>query len=202
MKYYIEEVIVVEGKYDLNKLRQIFESPVLATGGFGIYKKKDLMTHLDALSRRCGILILTDGDAAGTQIRNAIKGRVGGRVLHAYIPDVFGKEKRKSAPSAEGKLGVEGMDAEVILEAVRHAGATFRGEDAPPPLPQISRTDLYEDDLLGGDGSAALRAEFLRLARLPAHLNVTSLLEAINGFLGREEYETLRDTAKKNLEIF
>lgn len=202
MKYVIEEVIVVEGKYDLNKLRQIFESPVLCTGGFGIYKKKDLMAHLDNLSRRCGILILTDGDAAGTQIRNAIKGQVTGRVLHAYVPDIFGKEKRKSAPSAEGKLGVEGMDADVILDAVRHAGATFRGEDTPPPLPQVTRTDLYDDGLFGGDGSSEFRAEFLRRARLPAHLNVTSLLEAINGFLGRAGYEEIRDAVKKSFENF
>lgn len=202
MKHFIDEVIVVEGKYDLQKLRQIFDSPILATNGFGIYNNRDLMMHLDALSRRCGILILTDGDAAGTQIRNAIKNRVTGRVLHAYVPDVYGKEKRKTAPSAEGKLGVEGMDAEVILEAVRRAGATFRGADAPTPLPQVSRTDLYEDGLLGGEASTDLRAEFLRLAHLPSHLNVTSLLEAINGFLGRDGYETLRDMVKKKFENF
>ena len=200
-KDFLREVIVVEGKYDVLKVREIFQSPVIATGGFGIYNRRDLLRHLDALSRTSGILLLTDGDAAGRQIRDFIRSRVSGRVLTAYIPDLFGKEKRKTSPSSEGKLGVEGLPAEVIREAVRRAGATFLGKDAlPPPEEKVSRTDLYEDGLLGGEESRALRKEFSRLASLPERMSVTSLLEAVNLFWGKAGYERLRDQAKKNLQ--
>ncbi len=194
----IREVIVVEGKYDVIKVRSIFESPVISTEGFGIYRRSDLLRHLDALSRKYGILLLTDGDAAGRQIRNFIRSRVSGRVLVAYIPDLYGKEKRKSSPSAEGKLGVEGMSREVIREAVLRAGATFlNGDSLPPPEEKVSRTMLYEDGLFGGKGSTDLRREFCLLASLPERMSVTSLLEAINLFWGKAGYETLRDQVKK-----
>ena len=196
----IREVIVVEGKYDVLKVRAVFESPVISTEGFGIYKRADLLRHLDALSRTCGILLLTDGDAAGRQIRDFIRSRVSGRVLVAYIPDLYGKEKRKTSPSAEGKFGVEGMSREVIREAVRRAGASFlEGGALPPPEEIVTRTTLYEDGLFGGGESRALRKEFCLLAALPERMSVTSLLEAVNLFLGRAGYEALRDQAKKNL---
>lgn len=200
-KVSIREVIVVEGKYDVLKVRAVFESPVISTDGFGIFKRADLVRHLDALSRTCGILLLTDGDAAGRQIRNFIRSRVTGKVLVAYIPDLYGKEKRKTAPSSEGKLGVEAMPREVILEAVRRAGAGFLNTGSlPPPEEKVTRTMLYEDGLFGGSESASLRKEFCRLAFLPERMNVTSLLEAVNLFLGRAGYESLRDQAKKNIE--
>ena len=201
MKDAVQEVIVVEGKYDVMKVRAVFSSPVISTEGFGIYKRSDLLRHLDALSRASGILLLTDGDAAGRQIRNFIRSRVTGRVLVAYVPDVPGKERRKSAPSAEGKLGVEGLPAETIREAVRRAGATFLdGDSLPPPEEKVTRAMLYEDGLFGEAQSAARRKEFCRLASLPERMNVTSLLEAVNLFWGREGYEKLRDEAKKNFE--
>ena len=197
----IREVIVVEGKYDVLKVRAVFESPVISTDGFGIYRRSDLLRHLDALSRACGILLLTDGDAAGRQIRNFIRSRVTGRVLVAYIPDLYGKEKRKSAPSAEGKLGVEGMSRDVILDAVRRAGASFLdGSSFSPPEETVTRTMLYDDGLFGGRDSRRLRTEFCRLASLPDRMNVSSLLEAVNLFLGRAGYESLRDQAVKNLK--
>lgn len=199
-KYRIKEAIIVEGKYDLHKVKSLFEGIILATDGFGIYKKTDLLRHLDALSRERGILILTDGDAAGGRIRSLIKSRVSGKVLNAYIPDVYGKEKRKASPSAEGKLGVEGMKDEVILEAVRRAGATFLGEDAPLPPPGITRLDLYEDGFFGREDSAARRKELLALASLPERLNVSSLVEAINCFFGKEGYQSMRDQVQKKFE--
>ena len=202
MKIRIREAIIVEGKYDLHKVKNIFDTIILATDGFGIYKKADLLKHLDALSHECGIVILTDGDASGNRIRSVIKSRVTGKVLHAYIPDIYGKEKRKASASAEGKLGVEGMKDEVIIEAVRRAGADFLGEDAPPRPEGITRLDLYEDGFFGRDDSALRRKELLSLASLPERMNVSSLVEAINCFWGKEGYRELADRVKKKLENF
>lgn len=199
-KYRIQEAIIVEGKYDLHKVKNIFDGIILATDGFGIYKKSDLLRHLDALSREKGIVILTDGDAAGSRIRSLIKSRVSGRVLNAYIPDIYGREKRKTAPSAEGKLGVEGMKDEIILEAVRRSGATFLDEEALPPPPGITRLDLYEDGFFGREDSAARRKELLALAALPERMNVSALVEAINCFWGREGYRELCLRVQKKFE--
>lgn len=192
MKIKIKEAIIVEGRYDVNTVRQLFDTSVIATEGFGIYKRKDVIDHLRRLAAKDGIIILTDGDGAGFQIRSLIKGSVNGRVLNAYIPDIAGKEKRKKSYSSEGKLGVEGMRSEIIIEAVKRAGATIQDADEKDKKSEIERSALYEDGFFGKDNSAEKRKKLCKLAMLPERMNVNSLLEALNMFYGKEGYEELK----------
>ena len=128
----IKEAIVVEGKYDKNTLLQVVDAAVFQTDGFGVMNNRELLGLLRRIARTRGLIILTDSDGAGFVIRNYLKGALPkDGVRHAYIPDVLGKEKRKQTPGKEGKLGVEGMKPEVLLEALRRAGATFESEKAP-----------------------------------------------------------------------
>jgi len=194
MKYAIQETILVEGKYDLNKIKSLFTSPVLTTNGFGIFKDEQLIKYLRRLSESCGIVVLTDGDASGNKIRNVIKSRVSGKVYHAYIPDIYGKEKRKRFASAEGKLGVEAMSSEIILEAVKKSGAHFLDQTTPYiSSAPITRADFYQVGLIGAENSQALRSRFLAELSLPERMNVTSILETINLFLPRDDFFNMID---------
>ena len=188
----LRQAIVVEGRYDKNALCQLVDAPVIETHGFGVMKDKRLLGFLRQVAAARGLIILTDSDGAGFVIRNFLKGALPPeRVLHAYIPDVPGKERRKRAPGREGKLGVEGMRPEVLLEALRRAGATIEGEDAPLPGARITKADLYAAGLTGGADSRAARQRLLEQLDLPEHLSTNALLEVLNALMTREAFRNL-----------
>ena len=187
----IREAIVVEGRYDKNTLSQIVDAPILETSGFGIFKDKKQMALLRQVAEKRGLIVFTDSDGAGFVIRNHIKSAIPGKYLkHAYIPDVMGKERRKSAPGKEGKLGVEGMKREVILEALRRAGATIEGESGPQTR-QITKQDLMELGLSGGADASAKRLALLKKLNLPEHMSANAMLQALNLLLTLEELAAL-----------
>lgn len=187
----LRQAIVVEGRYDKNVLSQLVDAPVIETHGFGVMKDKRLLGFLRQVAAARGLIILTDSDGAGFVIRNFLKGALPPeQVLHAYIPDVPGKERRKRAPGREGKLGVEGMPPEVLLEALRRAGAQAEDSPEPPDPPDpITKTDLYLAGLSGGADSAARRRALQQELGLPEHLGSTGLLQALNLLMTREEFQ-------------
>ena len=193
----LRQAIVVEGRYDKNALCQLVDAPVIETHGFGVMKDKRLLGFLRQVAAARGLIILTDSDGAGFVIRNFLKGALPPeQVKQAYIPDIHGKEKRKRAPGKEGKLGVEGMKPEVILEALRRAGATFLDETAEPAAEKtpITKADLMEWGLAGGADSSQRRQALLRRLDLPEHLTANGMLEALNLLTDREELaELLQD---------
>lgn len=184
---HIDGAIVVEGKYDKIKLSRMVDCPIITTGGFGVFKSDETKELLRWYAEHGGIIILTDSDSAGFRIRGYIKGIVNsGEVKSAYIPDIFGKEKRKQKPSAEGKLGVEGVSEQVIAEALERAGVIGeRAEDRR----KITRTDLYDDGLFGGGDASKKRAELLKRLGLPERLSVSGLLDVLNSSMSFEEYK-------------
>ena len=176
----IREAIVVEGRYDKNTLSQIVNAPILETSGFGIFKNKQQLAFLRRVAHERGLIVFTDSDGAGFVIRNHLKSAIEPQYLkHAYIPDIYGKERRKSAPGKEGKLGVEGMTPEVIVDALRRAGATIEGEDAPVTQ-QITKQDLMELELSGGKDSSQKRLALLKKLDLPEHMSANAMLQALN----------------------
>ena len=183
----IREAIVVEGRYDKNTLSQIVDAPILETNGFGIFKDKKQMELLRRVAKSRGLIVFTDSDGAGFVIRNHLKSAIDGRFLkHAYIPDIPGKERRKSAPGKEGKLGVEGMSPEIILQALRRAGATIEGENAPSRN-SITKQDLMELGFSGGANSAEKRRMLLNKLDLPEHMSANAMLQALNLLYSLEE---------------
>ena len=187
----IGEAIVVEGRYDKNTLSQIVDAPILETAGFGIFKDKKQMALLRRVAEKRGLIVFTDSDGAGFVIRNHIKSAIPGKYLkHAYIPDILGKERRKAAPGKEGKLGVEGMTREVILEALRKAGATMEGEEHTASH-QITKQDLMELGLSGGADASNKRLALLKKLNLPEHMSANAMLQAVNLLYTREELENL-----------
>lgn len=191
MKPRVKEVIVVEGRYDRNTLLQAVDAAVVEVGGFTLFRDREKVAYLRALAEKCGIILLTDADSAGFVIRNHLKGCLPlERVKQAYIPDVYGKERRKKRPGKEGKLGVEGMPPQVLVDALRRAGATFEGEDAPRRSSGITKADLLDKGLIG-PGSAEKRARLQEQLGLPARLTANGLLEAMNLLLSREEFDAL-----------
>lgn len=184
----IREAIIVEGRYDKNTLAQIVDAPILETSGFGIFHDSQRLALLRRLAETRGIIVLTDSDGAGFVIRNYLRGAIDpAQVKHAYIPDVAGKERRKRIASKEGKLGVEGMPPQVLLEALRRAGA--QAEDSPEPPDPITKTDLYLAGLSGGADSAARRRTLQQELGLPEHLGSAGLLQALNLLMTREEFQ-------------
>ena len=187
----IREAIVVEGRYDKNTLSQIVDAPILETSGFGIFKDKKQMALLRQVAEKRGLIVFTDPDGAGFVIRNHIKSAIPARFLkHAYIPDVMGKERRKRAPGKEGKLGVEGMRPEVIIDALRKAGATVEGENCPASR-GITKQDLVELGLSGGTNSAEKRLVLLKKLDLPEHMSANAMLQALNLLYALDELQGL-----------
>ena len=187
----IREAILVEGRYDKNTLSQIVDAPILETAGFGIFKDKKQMGLLRQVAQKRGLIVFTDSDGAGFVIRNHIKSSIPGQYLkHAYIPDIQGKEKRKSAPGKEGKLGVEGMTPEIILEALRRAGATIEGEERQEHH-QITKQDLMELGLSGGADASAKRLALLKKLNLPEHMSANAMLQALNLLYSLEELKEM-----------
>jgi ribonuclease M5 len=190
----IKEAIVVEGRYDKNTLAQIVDAPILETAGFGIFKDKQQLSLLRRVAESRGLIVFTDSDGAGFVIRNHLKSVIPGKFLkHAYIPDIYGKEKRKSAPGKEGKLGVEGMRPEIILEALRKAGATIEGEESSPRN-QITKQDLMELGMSGGPDSSAKRLQLLKKLNLPERMSANAMLQALNLLYSLEELRTIVET--------
>lgn len=188
----IREAIIVEGRYDKNTLAQIVDAPILETSGFGIFHDRQRLALLRRLAETRGIIVLTDSDGAGFVIRNYLRGAIDPlQVKHAYIPDIAGKERRKRTASKEGKLGVEGMRPDVLLEALRRAGATIEGEETPAAGARITKADLYAAGLTGGADSRAARQRLLAQLDLPEHLSTNALLEVLNALMTREEFQKL-----------
>ena len=187
----VRQAILVEGRYDKNTLSQIVDAPIFETNGFGIFKNKEQMALLRRVAERQGLIVFTDSDGAGFVIRNHIKSAIPGKfLLHAYIPDIPGKERRKSAPGKEGKLGVEGMTPEIILKALRDCGATMDGA-AEKPREAITKQDFMALGLSGGPGSSEKRKALLKKLELPEHMSSNAMLQAVNLLYSREEFETL-----------
>ena len=187
----IREAIVVEGRYDKNTLSQIVDAPILETSGFGIFKNKQQLAFLRRVAQERGLIVFTDSDGAGFVIRNHLKSAIEPQYLkHAYIPDIYGKERRKSAPGKEGKLGVEGMRPEVIVEALRRAGATIEGEKAASSQP-ITKQNLMELGLSGGKDSSQKRLALLKKLDLPEHMSANAMLQALNLLYNLEELKQM-----------
>ena len=186
-KIKIKEAIVVEGRYDKNTLSQIIDAPILETAGFGIFKNKEQMALMRKVAEVRGLVVFTDADGAGFVIRNHIKSAIPGQYLkHAYTPDIFGKERRKAAPGKEGKLGVEGMKPDVILEALRRSGATIEGEEVPVSC-QITKQDLMALGLSGGADASTKRLALLKKLDLPEHMSANAMLQALDVLYSPEE---------------
>ena len=187
----IREAILVEGRYDKNTLSQIVDAPILETGGFGIFKDKKQMALLRQVAEKRGLIVFTDADGAGFVIRNHVKSAIPGKYLkHAYTPDIFGKERRKDKAGKEGKLGVEGMKPEIILEALRRAGATIEGENVPASN-AITKQDLMDLGLSGGADASAKRLALLKMLNLPEHMSANALLQALNLLYSLEELKRI-----------
>ena len=187
----IREAIVVEGRYDKNTLSQVVDAPIFETNGFSIRKDKARMDLLRRVAEQRGLIVFTDSDGAGFVIRNFLKGAIPAKYLkHAYIPDIPGKERRKSAPGKEGKLGVEGMTPEILLACLKRAGATILGEDTPTEQP-ITKQDLFDLGLSGGANASEKRKKLMKKLALPEHLSPNGLLQALSLLYTREELTAL-----------
>ncbi len=184
---HINEILLVEGKYDKIKLQSVTDANIVTLDGFSVFSDEEKIIALRALAEKRGLLVLTDSDAAGFKLRAFINGRIPKeKVKHAYIPDVFGKEKRKQIASKEGKLGVEGIDTAVLTEIL----APFAAEGLQP-LQSLTKADLYADGLAGRPDSAQRRRAFAVAAGLPARIGSNALLEFINAMLTKEQYQKL-----------
>ena len=191
MKEKIREVIVVEGRYDKNALLQVVDATVITTEGFGVFNDKEKVDYLRRLAEKQGVLLLTDPDGAGFVIRNYIKGVLPPETIkQAYVPDIFGKERRKKKGGKEGKLGVEGMSPAQLLDSLRRSGATILGEESPRESVGITSADLMEKGFIGPN-STQRRAELIKKLQLPQHISTKGLLEALNLLLSREEWEQM-----------
>lgn len=186
-KIRIKEAILVEGRYDKNTLSQIVDAPILESSGFGIFKDKAQLALLRQVAQTRGLIVLTDSDGAGFLIRSHIKSAIpSGYLKQAYIPDIFGKERRKAAPGKEGKLGVEGMPREILLDALRKAGATIE-DQASQPVGQITKQDMMELGLSGGPNAGEKRLALVKKLGLPERISPNALLQALNLLYTKEE---------------
>jgi len=189
---HVKQAVIVEGKYDKIKLSSVIDGVIIPTNGFTVFKNKETLNLIRYFADTTGIIILTDSDSAGFKIRSYIKGAVGkGKITNVYIPDIFGKEKRKAAPSKEGKLGVEGMEKEVILEAFKKAGITSEEREAPND--PITRLDLYECGLSGKENSSAMRKKLLAKLGLPELLTASGMTDILNTAITRDELYALAE---------
>ncbi len=192
-----DRIIIVEGKYDKIKLSSIIDAVIIETDGFGIFKDKQKQRLLRMLADKKGLVILTDSDSAGFTIRNFICGFVPkDKIINAYIPDVFGKERRKDAPSKEGKLGVEGVSPSIIKDALEKAGVLC-DEDNLTEKRIVTKTDFYLDGLTGGNGSKEKRLALLKYLSLPERMTTNSLIEIINSFMTYDDYKNVIKTIER-----
>ncbi len=190
----LDRPVIVEGKYDIIKLNGIIDSLIIKTDGFGIFKDKEKQALLRRLAREKGIIVLTDSDSAGFLIRNFINSTIPkDKITHVYIPDIFGKEKRKNEKSKEGKLGVEGISEKILLDAFAKAGV-LAAESENTERHLITNIDLYEYGLAGRENSSEKRKLLLKKLALPERLSTSSLIKILNTFVTYEEFiETLKE---------
>lgn len=190
----IKQAIVVEGRYDKNTLSQVVDAPIFQTDGFAIMHDKQQLELLRKVAQKRGLIVFTDSDGAGFVIRNKLKSVIPGEyLLHAYIPDVYGKERRKSAPGKEGKLGVEGMTPHVLVDCLLRAGATVEGEETAVREAQITKLDMFNAGLSGGPDSSRKRKALIKLLDLPEHMSSNALLQALNMLCTKDEFYSLTD---------
>ncbi len=196
-KIKVKEVIIVEGKYDLNTLKQIIDGVILTTDGFGIFHNREKLDLIRRMAQAKGVILLTDPDGAGFVIRNFLKGSLPKeQVKQAYIPDFWGKERRKRTGSKEGKLGVEGMQPEILRTALIRAGATIEGQETGS-LGGITKADLYAMGLSGCANSEANRQKLLRALELPERLSPNAMLDVLNVLLTKDALVELWNTLRQ-----
>lgn len=184
----IDKPIIVEGKYDVIKLSRIVDTLIIKTDGFGIFKDKEKQQLLRRLAGEKGIIVLTDSDSAGFLIRKFLKSSIPDeQITHVYIPDIYGKEKRKTQAGKEGKLGVEGISESVLLDALKKAGVICSETDTEERR-LITNIDLYEAGLMGRDNSKEKRVKLMKSLALPERLSTSSLLKILNTFVTYEEF--------------
>ena len=194
---HLKQAVIVEGKYDKIKLSSIVDALIITTDGFSVFKNKEKIALIKELAERDGVIVLTDSDSAGFKIRNYIKGCTQkGKITNIYIPDIFGKEKRKAAPSKEGKLGVEGIPARILIEAFEKAGVTVSDSDNVQKE-EITRIRLFDDGFIGQENSDEKRKRLLKALSLPSLLSTGAMLEVLNSMFTIEEYEM----AVKSIEL-
>ena len=196
--YRVKEAIVVEGVYDKIKLSGFIDGVILTTHGFAVYTNPDFIAAMKKLAEETGIVILTDSDSAGMRIRNFIKQHAAsGTVLHAYVPDIKGKERRKQKESAEGLLGVEGMTEDIIIKALRDAGCTIDDDADEKQIGEITKNDMYMLGLSGGAGARELREKLAHEIGIPAKLSANMLLDVLNRLVTVDELKELMNRIKK-----
>lgn len=201
----IKEAIVVEGTYDKIKLASVVDTLVIQTNGFQVFRDKDTLNLIRSAAKKTGVIILTDSDRAGFTIRNYVKQGIDkANIKHAYIPDIFGKEKRKTAPSKEGKLGVEGIETKTICDALINAGATVIDENGTKSAKNknvrlVTKLDLYNDGFTGLSDSAARRRKLQKMLSLPERMSANMLVDAINSIVGYDEYKKTADAINKKI---
>lgn len=191
----VREAIVVEGRYDKAALANVVDAVILETGGFGVFSDREKLALLRRLAEKRGLVVLTDSDGGGFLIRSFLRGAIDPKLVkHAYIPDIYGKERRKRRPGREGKLGVEGMSASTLLSCLRRAGATIEGEDPPAERgAPMTKADLYALGLTGRPDSSSRRTVVKQALELPENLTTNALLDVLNVLSDREELERLLD---------
>lgn len=196
----LKQAVVVEGKYDKIKLSSIIDAVIIETNGYGIFKDREKLELIRYYSKKTGIVIMTDSDSAGFKIRNFIRGAVkDGNIINVYIPDIFGKEKRKEKPSCEGKIGVEGMNRKIILDSLEKAGI-MNCEEIAENHDRITKTDLFELGLSGCDNSSEMRKILLKRLELPQLLSASSMLDVLNTMMDKKELEQLMMTIYEDCE--
>lgn len=200
----VKQAVIVEGKYDKIKLDSIIDGVIVQTNGYSIFKDKEKLALIRFYAEKTGIIILTDSDSAGFKIRNYLKGAIpDGKIINVYIPDIFGKERRKLKPSAEGKLGVEGISKKILLEAFEKAGITAEEKDETQNTEKIDSLLLYELGLSGGKNSSFLRKKVLQYFGLPSLLSSSAMTDALNTMISPDELteavEKLKNEQKKEM---
>lgn len=198
----VKQAVIVEGKYDKIKLSSVIDGVIIPTNGFNVFKNRETLELIRYFAETSGIIILTDSDAAGFKIRSFLKGAVGnGEIINVYVPDIFGKEKRKTVPSKEGKLGVEGMEKEIILEAFRKAGIATEEKAEQSDNDAITKLDLYECGLSGGKNSSAMRKKLLAKLKLPELLTTSGMVSVLNTMMSRQDFFELAEKLNSGEEL-
>lgn len=188
--YRIKETIVVEGVYDKIKLSRFIDAVIIATNGFCVFSDKSVVESIKQMAEKTGVVILTDSDSAGFKIRNYIKQFLPkDKVKHAYVPDIYGKEKRKREAGKEGLLGVEGINDDIILSALRDAGCEIDGGRTEEKCGrEITKADLYMAGLSGGEGSREKRNALAASLGIPMKISANMLLDILNRLLNFDEF--------------
>ena len=187
--YSVKQAVIVEGKYDKIKLSSLIDGLIIQTDGFHIFKNPEMRAMIKKVADVSGVIILTDSDTAGFRIRRYISSFVAPeKIMHAYVPDMYGKEKRKTSASKEGKLGVEGVPAESIIAALKRVGALGETQERRE---KITKYDMYELGLSGKEGSAEKRGRLLKKLELPEYVSTNALIDVVNAIMSPEEFRSL-----------